>query len=106
MKHDYAIQPCDGLTPLVPHRRGPGSFRPLALPPPQQFLIQQALSARTEGAARRALHFICASATPSACMAGRRRCRSLTFVAPPTTAPRGAPSSRPRTRSRRCSMQN
>ena len=34
MMHDYTIQPCDGLTPLVPHSRGPGSFRPLALPPP------------------------------------------------------------------------
>ena len=101
MMHDYTIQPCNGLTPLVPHNRGPGSFCPFALPSPAQLLIQQALSARTEGAARRALHFICASATPSACMAGRRRCRSLTFATSPTTAPPGAPSSRPRTRSRR-----
>ena len=35
MMHDYTIQPCNGLTPLVPHSRGPGSFRPLALPYPQ-----------------------------------------------------------------------
>ena len=33
MMHAYTIQPCDGLTPLVPHNHGPGPFRPFAPPP-------------------------------------------------------------------------
>ena len=41
MMHDYTIQPCDGLTPLVPHSRRPGSFRPFALPSPRNSLYSK-----------------------------------------------------------------
>ena len=30
MMHAYTIQPCDGLTPLVPHSRRPGAIPPLS----------------------------------------------------------------------------
>ena len=116
---DYAIQPSPRLSrhgysvtrktmktgtqasPAGNHSRttllGPES-RPLAPPTPTQLLIRQAITARAEGAARR---FACTTATLTAGMAGRRHGGP---PASPSTAPRGAPGSGARTRSRRCRM--
>ena len=108
MMHDYTIQTCHRLTLLAPQKAAAraGPFRSFTLPPsPPQLFIRQAISAWAECGARRARHFICTTASPAACKPHRRRCRPLTFAASPTTAPRGASGSGPRTRSRRCWMQ-
>ena len=38
MMHAYTIQPCDGLTPLVPHSRRPGA---IPFPPPSNSLYSK-----------------------------------------------------------------